>query len=245
MTSTNTKRVFLVLGGVIGLLSGTYILASSFTVSPTRIPLSEKQRAVTVRLLNTGDEPVTVQAHVVAWTLGENHDVYQDSDDVLLNPPIFNLAPGKPQLMRLGLRHAAAAGSEISYRLIVEEVPFAPKHGEIALRTILRISIPIFVEPKDGARKQVDWKAESIPGAGVKITATNNGNQHVQIKRLDLSREDSAGAPLSKKMLDYLLPGQTREWIFDEEQFRDVPRISLNAATDTGNISVSLVPTSR
>ena len=247
MTSTFANRVLLVLGTLIGLFAGNCVYATSFTVAPTRIPLSDKQRAITVRLLNTGDDPVTVQARVIAWTLSENKDAYHDSDDVLLNPPIFNLEPGKPQLMRLGLRHPVAQATEIAYRLIVEEVPPPPKKGEVVLRTILRISIPIFVAPQGDARKQVDWKAEAISGGGIKITATNNGNLHLQIKKLDLMPEGSSGAPSTKKMLDYLLPGQTREWIFEEAELQTAVKLSLTALTDAGNFSASLSldPTSR
>ncbi|MGA9564807.1 MAG: molecular chaperone [Candidatus Korobacteraceae bacterium] len=244
MTINFASRVRTVMVGLISIIGATLLHASSFTVSPTRIPLSEKQRAITVRLLNTGDDPVTVQAHVVAWSLSANKDIYNDTDDVMLNPPIFNLAPGKPQLMRLGLRHLSAGESEIAYRLVVEEVPPAPRHGEIILRTVLRISIPIFVEPRGEAKKQVDWKAEAFPG-GVKVTATNNGNSHVQVKQLDLLPDGSSKPLASKKSLEYLLPGQTREWTFEEEQFQTAQKLSLTAATDAGNFSVSLAPTTR
>jgi hypothetical protein len=80
--------------------------------------------------------------------------------------------------MRLELRRRRADGTEIAYRLIVEEMSSAPKHGILESRTILRISVPISVEQQGEARKQVDWKAEPLPGGGVKITATNNGNVH-------------------------------------------------------------------
>lgn len=207
----------MVRGGLSGRLEGTCVFASSFSVSPTRIPLSGKNSAVIVRLLNNGDEPVTVQAHIVAWTLSENKLVYHDSDDVLLNPPIFTLEPDQAQLMQLGLRRPRAEGNEIAYRLIVDEVPPPPKPG-LSLRRLSRISVPIFVEPQGGARNQVDWKAELVPGGGMKITATNKGNVHVQIKRLDLLPEGSTDAPSSKKMLDYLFPGMTGEWVFEEEK---------------------------
>ena len=244
MTSTRTKRVLVALVGLLVLFAGACVHASSLTVSPTRIPLSGKHRAVTVRLLNLGNEPLTVQAHVVAWTLSENRDAYRDSDDVLLNPPIVTLEPQKPQLIRLGLRRPYLEGGEIAYRLIVEEVPPAPKPGVMGLRTILRITIPIFVAPPGGERKQLDLNAERMPG-GMKITATNNGNAHVQIRRLDLSPEASSDAPARQKVLDYLLPGQTRAWIFEEAQIRAAQKLALTVVTDAESFSVSLVPANR
>ena len=192
MTSTHTKRVPPVLLGLLALFAGTCVQASSFTVSPTRIPLSAKHQAVTVRLLNLGDEPLTLQAHVVAWTLSENQDSYRDSDDVLINPPIVTLEPHKPQLIRLGLRRPFVEGDEIAYRLIVEEVPPAPKPGVMGLRTILRITIPIFVEPPGGARKQVEWKAEHIPSGGYE----DHGYQQRQRARANQTTRPVAGGKL-------------------------------------------------
>ncbi|HEY4962197.1 MAG TPA: fimbria/pilus periplasmic chaperone [Terriglobales bacterium] len=243
MTSPCFKRTLTVLGGMIGLFAGTCAHASSFSVTPTRIALSGKHSAVTVRLLNTGDDPVTVQARVVTWTLSENKEVYQDSDEVLLNPPIFTLEPDKPQLMRLGLRHPRGDANEVAYRLIVEEVPPPPRPG-ISLRTILRISIPIFVEQLGAVRKQLDWRAEATPD-GMKISATNNGNVHVQIRNLSLVPEGSTASPKGRTVLDYLLPGQTREWVFEEQPTRDALKLSLTAVTDAGNFNASLVPAGR
>ena len=243
MKSSHTKRVLSVVGGLISLLASTCLYASSFSVTPTRISLSGKHKAVVVRLLNTGDDPITVQARVVSWKFSGSKDVYQDSDDVLLNPPIFTLAPDKPQLMRLGLRRPQSEANEIAYRLIMEEVPPPPKPG-ISLRTILRISVPIFVEQQGAAHKQMDWKAEVIP-TGVKITATNNGNVHVQVKNLSLLPEGSSAALATKTVLDYLLPGQRHEWIFEEPQIRETQKLSLTAVTDEGNFSAPLVPTAQ
>ena len=152
---------------------------------------------------------------------------------MLLNPPIVTLEPRKPQLMRLGLRHLSAEGDEIAYRLIVEEVPPAPKPGEIALRTILRISVPIFVEPTGGTQKQLDWRAEEVPG-GIKITATNNGNSHVQVKHLDLSPEEAPNRRQSRKCWIISYRAKRATWTFEDEQFQAGQKLPLAVVTDAG-----------
>ena len=243
MTNSNSHRVLGIVTGLLCLLTGVCAHASSFSVSPTRILLSRKHQGITVRLLNTGDDLVTVQVRVVTWSLKDNQDVYENTDEVLLNPPIFTLQPDQPQLMRLGLRHPRAEMNEIAYRLLVEEVPPPPKPG-ISLRTVLRISIPIFVEQQGTAKKQVNWKAEATP-VGVKITATNNGNVHVEVKHLDLLPEGSTVTPSSKIVLDYLLPGQSHEWVFEDPQIRSAQKFSLTAVTDEGNFNASLVATTQ
>jgi len=225
------------------LLASSQLLASSFTVSPTRISLSKQQQAITVRLLNMGDQPVVVQAHVMAWSLRNNEDVYETSDDVLLNPPIFTLQPQKPQLMRLGLRKVTAGDDEIAYRLIVEEVPPVSKSGEIELRTILRIAIPIFVAPHGPPKAQLTWKAEALASGQIKLTATDTGNLHVQVKQLTLDRSPSQGPPATKNVMEYLLPGKTAQWTFDGNGASRT-KLSLKGITDAGDLSETLDVTS-
>ena len=48
---------------------------------------------------------MTIQAHIVAWSAKGAEEVLTDNDDILLNPPIFTVAVGHTQFLRLGLRH--------------------------------------------------------------------------------------------------------------------------------------------
>ena len=245
MTSMPTKRVPVVLAGLLALFTSTCVQASSFTVSPTRIPLSAKHRAVTVRLLNLGDEPLTLQAHVVAWTTNENRDLYQDNDDVVLNPPIVTLEPQKPQLMRLGLRRPYVEGAEFAYRLnCARGTPSSQARGRGLKNDIAHHGTDLCRTARRSPQA-VGLEGGACPRRRLKITATNNGNVHVQIRHLDLFPETSLAAPSRLTVLDYLLPGQTHAWIFEDAKFRAVQNLALTVVTDAESFRVSLVPTSR
>src|SRR5690242_12258323 len=110
--------------GLLALAGGCSMLwAGSYTVMPIRIELSARRLQTTVEVANRGDEATTIQAHIVSWSAAGVEELLSDNDDILLNPPIFTLAPGRQQFVRLGLRRPKPSEVEITYRLILEEVP--------------------------------------------------------------------------------------------------------------------------
>ncbi len=111
-----------------------------------------------MQIENLSDEPVTIQAHVVTWSYQGAHDQYADTDEVMLNPPIFSLDSHQKQFIRLGLRRKNDSTIERTYRLILEQVPQPPKPGFVGLTTILRISVPIFVKPENKVSPRVAWE---------------------------------------------------------------------------------------
>ena len=74
---------------------GLSIEAGSYAVKPVRIELSSRQLRTTIQVENLGVEPVTVQAHVVAWTANGGEEVQTENDEILLNPPIFSVKIGR------------------------------------------------------------------------------------------------------------------------------------------------------
>jgi fimbrial chaperone protein len=208
----------------------------SFTVNPVRIQVSSSRPNAILQINNRDDQSVTLQVHVVTWSLDGQKDVYSDSNDVMLNPPIAVVGPHQTQFIRLGLRHPLEGSEERTYRLIVEEVPPPPKPDFRGIQTLLRISIPIFVVPKSAAAPapQVNWHAERTSDSRVRLVATNRGSAHVQVKALEVSSADSPDSYLKGAPPTYLLPTQQREWLIDDKRTLTARRIKILAVTDAG-----------
>jgi fimbrial chaperone protein len=215
--------------------------SSTFGVNPVRIEISATRPNAVMQVENLSSEAVTVQAHAVIWSFQGETDRYTDTDDIMLNPPIFSLQPHQKQFLRLGLRHNNASTVERTYRLILEQVPDAPKPGFVGLNTILRISVPIFAAPSNHVAAQVSWHAEKT-ASGIKVVGVNDGTAHLQIKHLELRTADAANAHVGRVVTDYLLPGQTREWAFENDQMSQANQIAFKAATDAGEVHEALVP---
>jgi len=210
----------------------------TFTVNPVRIQVSSSRPNTILQITNREDQSVTLQAHVVMWRFDGQKEVYSDSDDVMLNPPIATVGPHQTQFIRLGLRHPLEGAEEHTYRLIVEEVPPPPKPDFRGVQTILRISIPIFVVPKVAAAPapQVSWQAVRTNDSRVRLIAANRGSAHVQVKSLEVSSADSPDYYLKGTPPTYLLPTQQREWLIDDKRTLTAKRIKILAVTDAGVI---------
>jgi fimbrial chaperone protein len=206
----------------------------SFTVSPVRIQVSASRPNAILQISNRDDQPVTIQAHVVTWSFENQADIYVNSDDIMLNPPIATIGAHQSQLIRLGSRHPNQGAQEISYRLIVEEVPPPPQSGFRGVQTILRLSIPIFAVPKTTTSARLKWQAARTADSRLLVTATNQGSAHIQIKALDVASAESTEDYLKGIPPTYLLPKQQREWVIADERARTANRIKVIAVTDAG-----------
>jgi fimbrial chaperone protein len=206
----------------------------TFAVSPVRIQVSTSRPNAVLQIMNRGDQPVTVQAHIVAWSFEGQKDVYADSDAVVLNPPIAVIAAHQSQLIRLGLRRPAEGTQERTYRLILEEVPAPPAPGFQGINTVLRLSIPIFAIPKTAISAKLNWRAVRTSDAHVRLIGANRGSAHLQIKSLEVAGTDSPENYLKGTPPAYLLPNQEREWLIQDDRARTATQIKVNAVTDAG-----------
>jgi fimbrial chaperone protein len=227
---------------LLALLSGSASLtAGTFTVNPVRVELSARQPHSTLQIVNSGDDKLTVQVHPMRWGSGGNNEGLEETNDVIANPPIFTIAPHQTQFVRLGLREFKAAAAETTYRLILEEIPppLAPDFN--GLRTLLRISVPVFVTPPQGAHAQLTWEVRRSPDQITVLSVENHGNAHIQLKQIAVSHAPDGEPIFTSTNAVYVLPGTRREW-----RMGDLPGSSsgwlVRAVTDQGAVSANLPP---
>jgi len=222
------------------LLLGGLVQAGSYTVKPVRIELSARQLRTTIQIQNLGEESATIQAHVVAWNAEGAEEVLSDNDEILLNPPIFTVAAGHPQFLRLGLRHPQPDTREGTYRLILEEVPRAAKPGFNGINTLLRISVPIFVNPRVSS-PQLAWTLQRTSDQELLLSVQNRGNAHVQIQTLAVTGE-APGPGFVQGTTTYVLQNARKQWVIRNGELAGAGKLRLRAQTDNGEIREDLVP---
>jgi fimbrial chaperone protein len=222
------------------LVTPVTLCASSFTVAPVRVELSPGRPNSVVRVSNLSEEAVMVQAHAVIWGFTSRGDTYVTTDEVVLNPPIFMLAPKQSQVVRIGLRASNQLALERAYRLILEEVPTGKPPQVSGIRTILRISIPVFSRPRGDSAAHVKWLAQVSFDGKFRLTANNEGNAHLQIRSLLVRLGDNPEAILFKHGLEYLLPQQSRQWTFEDPRLTGPAQLQVTAITDAGELHETL-----
>jgi fimbrial chaperone protein len=219
-------------------------------VSPVRVELSAQRPVAALTIRNEmADEAVVVQLRTVAWTQQEGREVHAETTDLLATPPIFTLAAGASQILRVGLRRPVEGSNEVAYRLFVREVPQEPKPGFTRVMTALEMSIPLFAKPRVPVAPSLEWQLKKAGDGGYSLLVRNEGNAHAQVANLALSVPD-AGEPLATfPGFAYLLPGQGREIALQRGAQAALPaqtfNFKLTAYTDAGDIALSLSPENR
>jgi P pilus assembly chaperone PapD len=109
----------------------------------------------------------------------------------------------------------------------------------------MRLSLPVFVLPKVTAKPVLQWQAERISDGALKVSLTNVGNEHIQIINFSLSQSGSAQPWITQNTSDYVLIGQSFDWILQANQGYSIPQsgtsMKLFAETDAGDIEAEVL----
>ncbi|MGY1409395.1 MULTISPECIES: fimbrial biogenesis chaperone [unclassified Luteimonas] len=202
--------------------------ASSLQVSPVRIRIDPTAQAEAMYLTNAGTEPLEAQVRVQRWYQRDGEDWLEAADDMVATPAIVEIAPGQRQIVRLVRNQARAPAQELSYRVLVDELPRNARQedGRAGLQVLLRYSIPVFVATtaapakaapsSDGTRPAPvpsdlsGISAQLVQGAdgGSALRVRNSGPRHLRIGALGLQSGGNAEQPVVPGLVGYVLPGQ-------------------------------------
>ncbi len=228
------------------MLSPTPAHAGSFSVSPVRIDLSSRAATGALTLRNRQDAEVVVEAQAMLWEQADGEDRLTPTRDVLVSPVVFTLPPNGSQLVRVALQHAADAQRELSYRLILTEVP--PEAKPVAgLNVSLRISLPIFVEPAVAAKPTLEWTAKRGSDGALAVTAHDLGGAHARVLNFTVAPLATPDKVIEQRVAAYILPGQSRTWILklnqkDGSSGTDWHRLRVKGTTEAGDFEAEISP---
>jgi len=228
-------------------LSPIQARAGTFSISPLRVELSSRITTGALTLRNQEDTPVVVQAEVLLWEQADGEDKLSGTRDLLVSPAVVTIPGNGSQLVRVALRRPADAKRELSYRLILTEVPQTASPDFIGLNVALRLSLPIFIAPIAAAERGLEWSAVRGAEGMVALTARNAGNAHARVLNFDVlsAAGSKLGAP--QNVTAYILPGQARTWTLDNKQNEatsstDWQRLRVKGTTEAGDFEVEIRP---
>ena len=132
--------------------------------------------------------------------------------DLLVSPAVFTLPQNGSQLVRVALRGAPADPTrELSYRLILQEVPQPANPDFSGLQVALRLSIPVFVANAGATGPALAWSA-AASGDGLvhhRAELRRRARPHPWI--LGRAGRWTTARRLSQPVAAYILPGQTQQ----------------------------------
>lgn len=228
---------------IAGILSGTAI-AAEWEVDPIRVELSPSQQTAAVLLKNMSDKPTSIQVQVAKWSQTDGQDIYTDSRELLVSPPLVTIPAGGEQIIRAALRRPADPTHELSYRIHLRELPPPPAPGFTGVQVALRIGLPVFVQPETGVAKPImEWRGQQMPNNQIKVTLNNRGNAHVQVTDFSLYLPGADQALAGQAGSKYVMAGQQHEWLLTTSPaIKPVDgRLRFKAFTDAGDVDDILV----
>jgi fimbrial chaperone protein len=208
--------------------------AQALAVLPVNIFVQPGQKASTLTVTNQGTTETSIQIRAFAWNQPDGEDQLTTSDVVVVSPPLATIAAGATQVIRLILRQPPQ-GAEATYRILVDQIPPPAEPGTVHI--VLRLSIPIFVQPTTRAVPHLQFHVES-DGGQVYLVGTNDGLRHEVIRNIELSTSDGRTLKADSSSTPYILAGVTRRWhiVLQGAMPRPSESLRLTAHSDAGAI---------
>lgn len=235
--------------GLAGLLCAVAANAADIAVLPVGLSLDAGHDRAAITVTNQGQESVVMHVETVSWQQAEGQDQYAPTRDLLVNPPIFTLAPGRAQVLRIGLRQPPSGERETAYRLLLREVPptgtaAAADSGadQGRVRVLLQLRLPVYVAPARIVRDQ-QWRGRRTADGAVAVTASNTGTVHLVASELKLRPGGAASdaAPIAALQTSAtVFPGQSRTWTLPPQTAMTGQHFTLEVTTDQGTRHVAL-----
>jgi fimbrial chaperone protein len=190
-------------------------MAGAFRVIPTKITLEARAKTATVKVINTGDEKVTIQVEGMVWRQdAEGGDEYDETKELVFFPKIFSMAANEERLVRIGYQGEWPL-REKTYRVYLQELPVS-KPGETALKMVLRLGVPVFIKPvKETRENAVEIERVALSEAQLLVQVKNQGNSHVMVRTIKASGLDGSGAEVFSQEVAgwYVFPGVSKPFL--------------------------------
>jgi fimbrial chaperone protein len=200
----------------VGLGAARPAWASSFTVNPIKVVLSDKERSTLLTVQNQSSEPLRFQVSIHGWSQSPAGEmVLSATKDIVVFPSILALGPGEQRKLRIGAV-VGAGPIEKSYRIFVEELPplqSANKGTSTEVRVLTKMGVPIFVEPGATASK-ASLSNLSLSGGRLAFDLRNEGTVHFVAGKVIAHAVDRRGQSLHAIEVQgwYILAGTTRHF---------------------------------
>lgn len=237
------KYLFFLWLGVILMFVGVIDAeGAGLQITPVHVYMQATSPRATVVLKNDEDTPILFQIEAVTWAQHVGESIYKKTSDFIITPSVITIQPKDKQMIRLGLRKPTSGMQEQAYRLIFTEVDTRKTQPEgVSLRMLLRITVPVFIEPK--VKNEVAlWTAKKTKEGKLEIKLQNQGNVHLGINEMSVYANGQEKPFVRHKAPDNVLPGQHQTWTFNA-----VPNmgtsVKVQIRTDRG-ITVEHIPLS-
>jgi fimbrial chaperone protein len=230
------------IAAAVALSLGSSAWSASLHVSPVSLKLDAGQQAAGITLSNPGDHPLVAQVRVFAWAQDVGDDYLLEQKDMVASPPIVTIPAQGEQLVRIVRLDHVRPARELTYRLLVDELPDPANvatDGAVNIR--IRYSVPLFVPSNAQSIPALHWELNRRDGTWF-MKVANSGGTHAQLSAVKLVKPDGSSFSVTDGLLGYALAGGAREWRIPIRDVDAVRPLRINAMVN-GNPADSTIST--
>ncbi|WP_172897919.1 fimbrial biogenesis chaperone [Pantoea allii] len=186
--------------------------ANSVMIWPIDPAINPEEKASELWLENRGSSTTLMQVRIFAWQQTNSQEQYQTQQQVVASPPLVRIEPGQKQLIRLIKQLPPAAGKEVAYRVVLDEIPTprSVSDNQAGLNFQMRYSVPLFVYgsglSRDDAKSALSWRQVNASGQRY-LELTNRGNGHARLSNVTVG-----GQRLGNGLYGYVLANSTQRF---------------------------------
>lgn len=217
--------------------------SAAVQIAPIRIELTRAAPNALVALSNSGSAEARFELQLVSWRQDDAGEMkLENTKDVSAYPPLLTLKPGERRNLRVAVEPALFGPVEKTYRLIVQELPRAPKPGERQVQVLTRLSIPIFVMPEKPLEElRVDGLA--MAGGGASFQIVNAGTVSQRPVEVVVEALDASGASVARDRWSgwYVLAGGRRvyAWPIPAAACKAIASLSVKVKLEKREVAAS------
>lgn len=182
--------------------------STGLRATPAWLTLTDTQASIQLTLGNTSDQPLLARVRLYRWLQANGQEQLLPTRDLVVSPPLIEVAPGTQQIVRVVRLQDTASTHEDSYRLIIDQLPRPDIPGH---QNLLRYSTPVFASPAMPGAPLLRTRVVLQAGQP-QLRIDNAGRSHARLA--DLAYRDSRGkrVAVAESLAGYVLPGQYRSW---------------------------------
>jgi P pilus assembly chaperone PapD len=185
--------------------------AQAITISPVHLSMSVKKPIISLTVTNDSARIMTFQTKTVIWSQVNGDNVYSDTNDFMITPPIVSIQANSSQVFRLALFRNSPHLVELSYRVILEDITAELASEENGLSFKFNHSLPLMYAPITPLDSVLWTRCESNVVGKSCLRMDNQGNRHTKLVRFNAV---STTAQVPYEGAKTVLAGSSAQWFY-------------------------------
>jgi fimbrial chaperone protein len=191
LSQSKTSVIDILFGLIFTILLTSSKVHAGISVSPLSATLNLKDgRTHLLTVSNTNpSQPVAIRVKALAWQLDQQgKDIRRPTNDLVFFPMQFILPGGARRAIRIGPRDHIAPALELSYRVMVQEVPVdlqGKNQVHTGVKLITSYATAFYIAPNKPQSKLAITKT-TVNQKQLNFTLINSGNAHTHLRKLSI-----------------------------------------------------------